>query len=591
MLIMATTALEMVVKDLRHSLLRQDDPSVTDADLLEGFITRRDEAAFAALVRRHGPMVLGVCRRVLGNEADSEDAFQATFLVLVRKVASITPRGMVGNWLYGVANTTALKARAMRTKRLAKEREAAARPKPEGPAQTWERLSALLDQELKALPDKYRAVIVLCDLEGKSLKEAARLIGCPLGTVGTRLARGRGLLSKRLARHGLMVPGGMVATAIGQIAAGAGMPPLLMCLTIKAALSVAAGQAAATGVISPKVAALTEGVLKAMFLTKLKIATAVLLAVVVAAAGAGGAAFPALAVQPQPHVKAERPGTETEAPKAQAAGAKERMAAAKKKTLEELAKSYALRDEEDLKCVKPPYPAARQDFGRIFKKALDDDDTPLTNAVFHWHNGGLTHSSSILGAPGPELAGLLPTLAPLQPQEIEGEKDLMEERFEADFIVRPGVPAERIVASLEKIMRTEFALSVKLTFRAVERKVYVAGGKYHFAPVKSRTDNRIELYGKDLVDPKLGNHGRGVFAEFLRGAGAFIGKRIVAGRIEDIPQGRLQWHENVLAAFTEAEGQAAHDPESVLKHLTEQTGLTFREETRPVRVLFVERKD
>ena len=175
MLTMATTALGIALQDLRRSLLCQDQAGLTDGDLLECFITRRDETAFAALVQRHGPMVLGVCRRVLGNEADAEDAFQATFLVLVRKVASITPRGMVGNWLYGVANTTALKARAMRTKRLAKEREAAARPKPESAAETWERLSALLDQELKALPQKCRAAIVLCDLEGKSIKEAARL--------------------------------------------------------------------------------------------------------------------------------------------------------------------------------------------------------------------------------------------------------------------------------------------------------------------------------------------------------------------------------------------------------------------------------
>src|SRR5262249_39553350 len=147
------------------------------------------------------PMVLGVCRRVLRNEADAEDAFQATFLVLVKKAASIRPRGMVGNWLYGVAHTTALKARAMRTRRLAKEREAAARPKPEAAAGAWEQLHGLLDQELKALPDKYRAAIVLCDLEGKSVKEAAQQLGCPPGTIGSRLARGRRLLSRRLARR------------------------------------------------------------------------------------------------------------------------------------------------------------------------------------------------------------------------------------------------------------------------------------------------------------------------------------------------------------------------------------------------------
>src|SRR5262249_21683839 len=179
-----------------------------------------------ALLRRHGPMVLGVCRRVLRNDADAEDAFQATFLVLVRKAASIRPRGLVGNWLYGVAHTTALKARAMSSRRAAKEREAAARPRPEREvaAETWERLQALLDQELQALPDKYRAAIVLCDLEGRPLKEAARQLGCPLGTVGTRLARGRSLLARRLARHGLTLVGGVLATVLSHNLATAQLP-------------------------------------------------------------------------------------------------------------------------------------------------------------------------------------------------------------------------------------------------------------------------------------------------------------------------------------------------------------------------------
>src|SRR5262245_43627458 len=166
---MATTGLGTVLDNLRRCLLRQDEADLTDGELLEYFVIRRDEAAFEALLRRHGPMVLGVCRRVLRNETDAEDAFQATFLVLVRKAASIRPRGMVGNWLYGVAHSTALKARAMSTKRLVKEREAVARPKPEVTTEAWERLHALLDQGLKALPDKYRAAIVLCDLEGKTI--------------------------------------------------------------------------------------------------------------------------------------------------------------------------------------------------------------------------------------------------------------------------------------------------------------------------------------------------------------------------------------------------------------------------------------
>src|SRR5262249_27270171 len=264
---------------------------------------RRGEAASESLRRRQGPMVLGVCRRVLRNAADAEDAFQATFLVLVRKAASIRPRGMVGNWLYGVAHTTALKARAMSTKRLAKER-AAARPRSEeaaDAAEAAEQLHALLDQELKALPDIYRAAIVLCDLEGKSIKEAAWQLGCPQGTVGTRLARGRSLLSRRLARHGLTISGGLIATLIAQHAAAAGLPPLLLNSTVQAAPLIAAGQATAGGVVSAKVAALTEGVIMSLFLSRIK---RVLVALVVtllglAVWGVGAPAMTATQVQVQ----------------------------------------------------------------------------------------------------------------------------------------------------------------------------------------------------------------------------------------------------------------------------------------------------
>jgi len=289
---MATTALGTALGNLRRTLLRREEAGLTDAELLECFVTRRDEAAFEALVRRHGPMVLGVCRRVLRNEADAEDAFQATYLVLVRKAATIRPRGMVGNWLYGVAHSTALKARAMSSKRFTREREAAtrdaARVTPADSAETSQHMQALLDQELKALPDIYRAAIVLCDLEGKTLRDAARQLDCPLATVGTRLARGRSMLSRRLSRHGPVLAGTSVAALIGNQVSAASVSPLLVNTTVQAATLIAAGQGA-SGVISAKVAALTEGVLKAMLVNKLKVTAAFL--VVVGALAMGGNAL------------------------------------------------------------------------------------------------------------------------------------------------------------------------------------------------------------------------------------------------------------------------------------------------------------
>src|SRR5262249_14819560 len=154
--------------------------------------------------RRHGPMVLGVCRRMLRNIHDAEDAYQATFLVLVRKASTIRPRDLVGNWLYGVACRTAMKARAMSTKRRIKEHEA---PGPAWPKDSangdHEELLRHLDAELHRLPDKYRVPVVLCELEGRSRKEVARRLGLPEGTLSWRLAQARKMLARRLSRRGL----------------------------------------------------------------------------------------------------------------------------------------------------------------------------------------------------------------------------------------------------------------------------------------------------------------------------------------------------------------------------------------------------
>jgi RNA polymerase sigma-70 factor (ECF subfamily) len=262
---------------------------LSDGELLECFIACREEAAFEALVRRHGPMVLGVCRRVLGHGHDAEDAFQATFLVLVRKAASIVPRELVGSWLYGVAYRTALKAKAAIARRRARERQA--RPVSRREADddlVWRDLRALLDQELSRLPDKYRVPIVLCHLEGKSRREVARLLGWPEGTLSSRLAAARAMLARRLARrHGLALSAAGVAAALSQGAASAGVPGPLVAGTVQVAALVAAGRTAAAGAVSSQAAVLMEGVLQAMFLSKLKIATGVVLGLAVLVATAG----------------------------------------------------------------------------------------------------------------------------------------------------------------------------------------------------------------------------------------------------------------------------------------------------------------
>jgi RNA polymerase sigma factor (sigma-70 family) len=295
---MTTNRTSQVIRHLRKAMLLQDGAGMTDGQLLGRFIEHRDEAAFAALVKRHGPMVWGVCRRLLPHH-DAEDAFQATFLVLVRKAASVLPREMVANWLYGVARQTALHSRRTTARRGARERQVTPMPEPAVAEQhLWHDLQPLLDQELARLPDKYRVAIILCNLEGKTRKEAARQLGCPEGTLAARLARGRVMLAKRFARHGLAVSGGAMAAALSQQVASAAVPPSVVYSTINAATSVAAGPAA--GVISVNAAALTERVLKTMLLHKLKLAAVVLLLALVCL-GVGVRSFTASAAgQPEP---------------------------------------------------------------------------------------------------------------------------------------------------------------------------------------------------------------------------------------------------------------------------------------------------
>jgi RNA polymerase sigma factor (sigma-70 family) len=261
---------------------------LTDGQLLEGYVARGEEGAFEALVRRHGPMVLGVCRRILHHAHDAEDAFQATSLVLARKAASIVPRDAVGNWLYGVACRTAMKARGAAVRRRLRESQAPPQTPGERDDPALQELLALLDEELRRLPDKYRTPVVLCALEGKTRKEAAQLLGWPEGTVSSRLAVARARLAARMSRRlGAALPGGALALVLAPGAASAGVPPPLVGVTVKAATAVAAGKAAVAGVVSGQVAALTEGVLHAMMLSKLKVAAGVLMGLAVLAAGAG----------------------------------------------------------------------------------------------------------------------------------------------------------------------------------------------------------------------------------------------------------------------------------------------------------------
>ena len=254
---------------------------MTDGQLMERFIARRDEAAFGELVRRHGPMVLGVCKRALPNQHDAEDAFQATFLVLACKAASILPREMVGNWLFGVACRTAQKIRAMTARYRAREKQVEVLPETPVEGEDVHELGCLLDQELERLPDKYRVPVLLCELQGRSRKEVARQLGLPEGTLSSRLATARRMLATRLARRGFGVTGGAIALALAPSGAAAAVPMELAASTIKAAVSTITSGSLADAV-SVQAATVAKGIIKAMLVAKLRVTVAGVLAIAVA---------------------------------------------------------------------------------------------------------------------------------------------------------------------------------------------------------------------------------------------------------------------------------------------------------------------
>jgi RNA polymerase sigma factor (sigma-70 family) len=280
---------------LHHVVAPHGADDLDDDQLLERFVARRDEAAFTALVGRHGPLVMGVCRRVLHREHDAEDAFQATFLVLARKAASIVRREAVASWLYGVALRIARKAQAGLARQRLRER-----PLHEVAAVDLDslvlgqELRAVLDEEIDRLPPRYRVPFVLCYLQGKTFAEAARQLGCPRGTVATRLARARERLRTCLSRRGLTLPTGLVAGMLSPKAMAA-VPVTLVDSTVKAALLFAAGRMAVGGVMSLSAAVLAKGALQAMLITKLKMISAVMLVLGVVGSGTGVLTYQTLA--------------------------------------------------------------------------------------------------------------------------------------------------------------------------------------------------------------------------------------------------------------------------------------------------------
>jgi RNA polymerase sigma factor (sigma-70 family) len=283
---------------------------LTDGQLLERFATHQREAselAFEALMERHGRMVLRTCRAILRNEHDSQDAFQATFLVLVRKARSLWVKDSLGPWLHRVACLVASRAKVATLQRAETERKAAEMTENRSRAIREHDLASILHSEIEQVPERYRTPLILCDLESRSYEEAARHLGCPVGTVKSRLARGRACLLERLTRRGFAPSAGMLGAALSENAASAGVPVSLMDATAKVASVVLAEGGGYAGLVPGHIASLVGLVSREIFMNKLKMVVGIPLVASVVGLSAVGVSVVSqsavLAQEPTPDVE------------------------------------------------------------------------------------------------------------------------------------------------------------------------------------------------------------------------------------------------------------------------------------------------
>jgi RNA polymerase sigma factor (sigma-70 family) len=273
---MTTAKVSVFLRGLTREMVAETLAVESDRQLVEQFLAGSGEAVFKAIVRRHGPMVYRVCWRVLRQEQDAEDAFQATFLVLAQRVRTLRKRASLASWLHGVAHRAALKAKAEATARRRHEQQATQSSAGPPDEVTWGELRGLLDSELARFPERWRLPLVLCYLEGRTQDEAAKQLGWSERTLRRRLEEARAALGRRLTRRGVAWTAALSALLLSNCLASAALPPALVGSTAEVAARIATGHAA-RAIVSAKVAALAEGVTKPMLMTKIQIATSALL--------------------------------------------------------------------------------------------------------------------------------------------------------------------------------------------------------------------------------------------------------------------------------------------------------------------------
>jgi RNA polymerase sigma factor (sigma-70 family) len=567
--------------------------SMGDGELIGRFLRRDDSAgpAFAALVDRHGRMVLRVCRDVLGDPHEAQDAAQATFFILARKAAAIRQPEALPSWLHGTARRVASRALRESIRRRRHERKAAevsskSSDSDDDSPKGWPELH----EELARLPDRYREPIVLCDLSGLTHEQAAGKLGCPARTLETRLYRGRERLKDRLVRRGLAPSAALVGVAWSSEAWAS--PPAWVASTARVAVLVS-GEAgwAAAGEVSAVAARWARIQLKEIGMFKLKLIATAGVLIGLAAGGAWSGMSPGEGGHPSPKLAATPPAAvvdQGQEPK------------------DAFERAYALADGEDVKLLLGPAIEARNEHFRGKGKEIGMGADPgahqgALSLVFRWGDGRRRWAMSMTGGgDAVELRSLLFPLLGIRGQEIEGDQALIGTQIAADVLVREGVPAEKMVTQLETILRRDVHLPARLSVKTVFRDVVVVKGRYKYRKAENLKPapngmtsggDRIEISAGELggeANPKLDRFSSGGdFSGLLSELGQFLGRRVV-DESKNGPNGRFDF------CITDCFAKKELGPEErarVLKNLADQTGLNFVEEPREIRVLKVERAE
>jgi RNA polymerase sigma factor (sigma-70 family) len=569
--------LPIAFNGLRHVTTCVTPDTTPDGELLARYMDHGDESAFRSLVCRHAGMVFGTCRRVLGNAADADDAFQAAFVVLVRKAHTLTDYPCLGAFLYGIAFNTALKLRALTVKRRFKEARAGrAEPSPDRTE-----VLAALDEELAHLPEKYRAPVVLCELEGRSRKAAAEALGIPEGTISSRLSTAHRMLRARLHSRGF--PGVCVAAALAapaeKVSAGTRM------------LSDAAMQA----VLSPKkdVSQLATEITKMLLLHKIGLRAMVLAALLVGIATAlPGSDRPEKATVAVPAVKV--------IPAAAPAAAAPVPAVKEPAWKQAFRKAYGLKDGELIRRVAPPYPECRAEYFKdrvreVYRRTKQDLPEAEANrdysdhfTKFGWKDNWIVdqlimHQVPVMSDEGATLGQVTHMTTGFGHTRTEGDADLLALKVTGDFVVRADAQPEKVAAALQTILRKECGLNLSLTVQEHERDVYVLSGKYEAKPLPNRKKHQIEVYAVKLMDQTTGGGGSGNLQEMADHLESFIEGRVAIGAVAGAPK-EVEWHYNYTPS---TEQERVQDAVAVMKNITAQTGLIAKLEKRKIKVLVV----